>query len=175
MTPPRLAAVIYQPGTDPAPMLEQAVRILGARGVALAGALQHGTGECMMELELLPSRRRISISQDLGSGAGGCRLDTSALAEAGSLVRQAIHDGAGIAVFNKFGAQEAGGYGLHAEITAAVMADVPVLIPVGERFMAEWTEFTGGEFIALPCTTEAVLGWWDALSTGGSAGEAGQA
>ncbi len=164
MTRLRIAAIVYKPGIDPASVLAEAVRIFASRGIALAGALQHGTGECAMELELLPSRRRMSISQDLGSGATGCRLDTSALAEAGSVIRQAIHGGAAIAVFNKFGAQEAGGKGLHEEIAAAVISDVPVLIPVGERFMAEWTEFTGGDFVALACTTEAVLGWWDALS-----------
>lgn len=117
-----------------------------------------------MELELLPSAQRISISQNLGPGSTGCRLDAAALAQAASEVRQAIHSGPSLAIFNKFGVAEAEGRGMHDEIAAAVMAAVPVLIPVGERFLPQWSDFTGGEFTALPCTTDAILSWWDAFS-----------
>jgi hypothetical protein len=167
MTPLPIAALIYDPETDPAPALVEVVRALRTRGVTLAGAIQHATESCAMELEFLSSDRRMSIAQNMGSGAGSCRLDARALAEAASVIRQAIDSAPSLAIFNKFGTQEAEGKGLHDEITAAVTAGVPVLIPVGERFLPQWSAFTGGEFAALPCTAHAALSWWDAISEDG--------
>lgn len=164
MTQMPIAALIYDLETDPGPVLVETARALEARGVTLAGAIELSTGSCAMELELLPSARRIPISQNLGSGASGCRLDTTALAEAASMVRQAIAGKPSLVIFNKFGAQEAEGGGLHGEIAAAVSAGVPVLIPVPERFLAQWSEFTGAEFTALSCDTDAALAWWDSVS-----------
>ncbi len=163
MTQHHLAVLIYPTDFDPAPILDDAVRKLLARGVAIAGALQHASGPCDMELELLPSGRRISISQNLGSGAMGCRLDAAALAEAASIVRKAIDNGPDLAIFNKYGAQEAEGKGLHDEIALAITAGIPVVIPVPERFLPQWSTFTAGEFATLACSTPAVLSWWDAL------------
>ena len=37
------------------------------------------------------------------------------------------------------------------------------LTAVAERFVGQWTEFTGGEAEALPCTAEAALAWWARL------------
>lgn len=166
MTSLPIAALIYGLDTDPGPVLAETARTLRARGVALAGAIELATGSCAMELELLPSARRIAISQELGSGASGCRLDTAALAEAASMVRQAISGAPSLVIFNKFGTQEAEGGGLHGEIAAAVTAGLPVLIPVAQRFLPQWTEFTGGEFTALSCEPDAALSWWDSISNG---------
>jgi hypothetical protein len=44
-----------------------------------------------------------------------------------------------------------------------VMAGVPLLTAVGERFLGEWKNFTGDEGALLPPTLEAVLDWWSAL------------
>ncbi|HJV88391.1 MAG TPA: DUF2478 domain-containing protein [Noviherbaspirillum sp.] len=163
MTQHQLAALIYPPEIDPAPILEDAARQLHARGVAVAGAIQHASGPCNMELELLPSGCRMAISQNLGSGSLGCRLDASALAEAASIVRKAIDNGPELVVFNKYGAQEAEGKGMHDEVALAITVGIPVVIPVPERFLPQWSAFTGGEFTALPCTAQAVLSWWEAL------------
>ncbi|HJV79476.1 DUF2478 domain-containing protein [Noviherbaspirillum sp.] len=172
MTRQHSAALIYTPDADPAPMLEQVVRAFQARGVALAGAIQHARGACDMELELLPSSTRMSISQNLGGGSKACRLDAAAMAEASSIVRKAIDKGPSLVVFNKYGAQEVEGKGLHDEIALAISAGIPVLIPVPERFLPQWSAFTAGEFTALPCSAEAVLSWWDALSADTSANQA---
>lgn len=165
MTSMPIAALVYGPETDPSPTLTEVVRILQARGVVLAGALQHDNGPCSMELELMPSGRRMSISQDLGAESAGCKLDTTALAEAGSLIRRAIDGSPMLAVFNKFGTQEAAGDGLRDEMAAALMAGIPVLTAVGERFLPQWLEFTGGDSVQLACTADAALHWWAAVST----------
>ncbi|HPR06660.1 MAG TPA: DUF2478 domain-containing protein [Denitromonas sp.] len=163
-----IAAIFYPPESDPTPVLAQFVRALQARGVSLAGAIQHDTGPratCTMELELLPSGRRMPMSQYLGSGSTSCRLDPAAMAEAAITVQAAIADGAELAVFNKFGSQEALGDGLRDEMAATVMAGVPLITAVGERFLDAWTEFTGGDYDRLNCSADAALAWWDAFNT----------
>lgn len=157
-----LAALVYSADVDPAPVLENVVAHLRMRGVALAGAIQHGNGSCAMTLELLPSGLRIPISQNLGSGASGCKLDSVALAEAASAVRQALEAAPALAVFNKFGAQEAAGNGMHNEMAAAAIAGIPILTAVRDNLLEQWAAFTGGEFVPLACTADAALAWWDA-------------
>lgn len=160
----KIAALIYGAGVDPSPVLLETVRKLQARGVALAGAIQHSNGPCSMALEILPSGLHVPISQELGSGATGCRLDSAALAEAASMVRRAIDTAPALVVFNKFGAQEAGGSGLYDEMAAAMIAGMPVLTAVNEALLPQWTAFTGGEFARLACSTEATLAWWDSIA-----------
>ncbi len=163
-----IAAIFYPPDADPTPVLAQFVRALQARNVALVGAIQHDTGPratCTMELELLPSGKRMPMSQYLGTGSNACRLDPAAMAEAAITVQTALADGAALAVFNKFGSQEALGDGLRDEMAAAVMAEVPLITAVGERFTDAWDEFTGGCYDRLSCSSDAALAWWDALNT----------
>lgn len=116
-----------------------------------------------MMLEILPSGVRVPISQKLGPEARGCRLDTRALVEAAFQVRRAIDAAPQLAVFNKFGAQEAAGGGLCDEMAAAVLSGVPLLTAVSESLQDEWQTFTGGEHVRLACSPDAALDWWDGL------------
>jgi hypothetical protein len=79
------------------------------------------------------------------------------------LVRAAIDGGAEVVLINKFGAQEAAGSGLRAEMGLVVLAGVPLLTAVGGRFLPEWQHFTGGEGTLLEPTLESVLAWWTRL------------
>lgn len=162
--PPKIAAIIYSSGSDPSGILSEATLQLTSHGLKLAGAVQHSNGPCSMELELLPSGTRISISQSLGSGATGCRLDSGALAEAASIVRRSIASAPDLMVFNKFGTQEAAGGGMCDEMAEAVMAGIPIVTAVNENLLEQWKTFTGGEFFVLPCTSDSVLDWWNALT-----------
>lgn len=156
----KIAALVYASGTDPSPVLVEVARQLKKRGAALAGAIQHSDGPCSMELEILPSGTRVPISQSLGSGSTGCRLDSTALAEAASMVRRSLAGSPELVIFNKFGAQEASGSGLSDEMAEAAMAGVPVLTAVSETLLPQWNAFTGDEFTRLPCTVEAAVEWW---------------
>jgi len=160
---PSIAALVYSTGEDPTVVLAEIVRTLAKRGIPLAGVIQHHGGPCLMELELLPSGRRVPISQKLGNGTRGCRLDTSAMAEAASLVRAALDASPALAVFNKFGAQEASGGGLRDEMIAAITSGVPVLTVVKSDLLDQWNAFTGNSSIQLPCTTAAALAWWSSV------------
>lgn len=156
-----IAALVYGPEIDTTPILAEVVRTLRARGVALAGAIQHNDGSCAMALEILPSGIRMPISQTLGGGSKGCRLDSGALSEAAGLIRRSIESSPQLVLFNKFGAQEAAGSGLRDEMAAAAVSGIPLLTAVSASLVAEWSAFTGGADVQLACSAEAALAWWD--------------
>ncbi len=162
-----LAAIVYTPADDIDALMIAAARALAARGAKPGGVVQHAPGagaSCGMELEDLASGARFPLSQDLGSGAKGCRLDPAALARATVAVRAALEGGATLLVINKFGFQETCGAGLREEMGRAAAAGIPLLTAVGERFLGDWEAFTGGAGVLLQPTLESVLGWWASLS-----------
>ncbi|MCK0511834.1 DUF2478 domain-containing protein [Aromatoleum buckelii] len=163
-----IAAILYTPADHIEPVLIEAARQLAQQGVRLGGVLQHDiptTTEdpCGMELEDLSGGERFALSQDLGSGSEACRLDPDALAHAAMAVRNALEQGATLVFINKFGAQEACGSGLRAEMAMAVASGVPVVTAVGERFLDEWQRFTGGGSTLLAPDVAAILEWWDTV------------
>lgn len=163
-----IAAVVYAP-TDPIePLLVDLARILRERGVRLGGALQHDAPATagaphVMELEILGDGSRFALSQALGSGAEACRLDPDALARAGVAVRAAVDTGTDLIIINKFGGQEACGSGLRTEMALAAVAGIPLLTAVGERFLPEWQDFSGGAATRLPPELGALLAWCGAV------------
>lgn len=159
-----IAAVVYAPTDHIEPLFVELSRILRARGVRLGGVLQHDIqcvidDPCAMELENLEDGSRFALSQELGSGSEACRLDPGSLAHAGCAVRDAVERGAELVIINKFGAQEASGSGLRAEMALAVVAGIPLLTAVGTRFLPEWEDFTGGAAIALKPDLAAMTAW----------------
>ncbi len=160
-----IAAVVYRPTDNIEALLEHAARTLSERDVRLGGVLQHDLPDviedpCAMQLENLETGERIPLSQDLGRGSVSCRVDPDALARASVAVHGALERGVDLVIINKFGAQEVSGAGLRDEMGETVMANVPLLTAVGERFVDEWQQFTGGEAVLLPPTLEAILRWW---------------
>lgn len=164
-----IAAIVYRPTDHIEPVLLAAARELAQRGVQLGGVLQHDiptceADPCGMELEDLSNGERFPLSQELGSGSEACRLDPNALAHAAVAVRGALDRGAELVFINKFGAQEAAGSGLRAEMALAVTSGIPVITAVGERFLAEWQRFTGGTGTLLEPDAAQILTWWNGLA-----------
>ena len=163
-----IAAVVYKPTDNIEALLAQAARALAERGVRLGGVLQHDLPNiiddpCAMQLENLETGESIPLSQELGRGSVSCRVDPDALARGSMAVRGAIGRGVDLVIINKFGAQEVSGAGLRDEMGETVMAGLPLLTAVGERFLPEWKAFTGNEGALLPPTLEAILHWWSQL------------
>lgn len=164
-----IAAIVYRPTDYIEPVLLEAARTLAQEGVRLGGVLQHDIPKCVedpcgMELEDLSNGARFPLSQELGSGSEACRLDPNALAHAAVAVRDALENGAQLVFINKFGAQEACGSGLRDEMALAVTSGIPVITAVGERFLAEWQNFTGGAGTLLEPQAEQIVAWWRGLS-----------
>lgn len=138
-------------------------RDLQARGLRVAGAVQHNGPDhpdrpCDMDLMVLTGARVIRISQDLGAGARGCRLDPEALEQAVAEVEAAITaTPPDLLVINKFGRQESEGRGFRSAISAALGAEVPVLIGVQDSYLPAFLDWARD--IATPVAPDALTGW----------------
>ncbi|MFZ2101022.1 MAG: DUF2478 domain-containing protein, partial [Oricola sp.] len=144
-----IAAIRFGDGDRVDDVLESVVRQVRARGHAVAGCLQRETPEeddccAITHLEDLATGEKIRISQALGRGAKGCRLDPAALAEVSGIMLGKIGPGTGLLVVNRFGKGESDGQGLRAVIEAACEIGIPVLTAVRSAYESAWLEFTGG-------------------------------
>lgn len=134
---------------------------LVAEGHDIAGAVQAETpasaDACAhMEILVLPHGPRLGISQDLGPGSAGCRLDAPALEAAVGLVDAALGQGPKALILNKFGKQEAEGRGFRDVIGRALMADIPVLVGVNETNRAAFDVFAVDMAVELPPNRDAL-------------------
>lgn len=143
--------------------LAEAVALLTARGVPMAGTVQTnperpGKHVCDMDVRVLPDGPVLRISQNLGAGARGCRLDGGALETAVVEVARRL-DGAALLVVNKFGKQESMGRGLVPVIAEMAARGVPVLVGVNALNRLAFLEFSGGLAEGLPADPEAIAAW----------------
>jgi nucleoside-triphosphatase THEP1 len=165
-----LAAIIYRSGEDDADRLlaDLAVDLIG-HGYRIGGIVQHNAdGPCgprdLMQLVDLTSGRAIPICQRLGSGAMSCRLDAAGMAEAAVAVTRAIAAEVELIIVNKFSKLEATGGGLRSEIADAIVAGLPVLTAVPEKYYHAWIAFTGGFGTTLACERRVIEEWWSETS-----------
>ncbi len=134
-------------------------------GLRLAGALQRnverpGTEICDMELCLVGRPTVWRISQDLGPGAQGCRLDPEGLEQAAGEVAAMLATGpADLLIVNRFGKQEIDGRGFRPVIAEALMQGIPVLTAVSPGNLPGFHAFAGGMADHLPAESEAMRQW----------------
>lgn len=162
-----LTAVTYTDGVAAERLLQTAAKRLGERGHALAGFLQRdewtpGRARCDMVLAELHSDTSICVSQDLGPGSRGCRLDMAAMMAAMTKAIAALDENPDLLVINKFGKTESEGGGFRPLISAAVEHGVPVLIAVPHMNVEAWRTFAGDLSVehaldALPSDGTALL------------------
>ena len=144
-------------------LLHDIAHALAADGLRLAGAVQvnHDRGadcSCDMDLTVLgDDGGPVRISQSLGNGSSGCRLDSGALALAAGRAARVLEGGADLVIVNKFGKQEAEGGGFRDLIAEALARETPVLIAVAPKFRAAFADFAGD--LAEPLAPEDALDW----------------
>jgi hypothetical protein len=159
----RLAAVVYQAGFQSDDFLARVTNLLRADHIRVGAALQENArgaaGPCSaMTLIDLRSQSRFRISQDLGSQALGCRLDTRGFTEIGALLDQAL-DNVELLVLNRFGKAEAEGGGLRSVFVRAIEAGIPVVTAVRSPHIEAWSQFHGGLATDLPPDLGRVFAW----------------
>jgi len=146
-------------------LLARTAEALRGRGVQLAGVVQTNTERgdrlrCDMHLTVLPSGKKIRISQDRGEGARGCHLDHGALEDAVAHVEHAILSCTpDLVIINKFGRREAQGGGFVPVICAALEAELPVLVGVNNLNRTQFDAFACDLARALPPEDDALLEW----------------
>lgn len=140
---------------------------LKAEGLRMAGTVQINSDSdcghaCDMDLLLLPDGPEVRISQDLGAGSTGCRLDAGALEQAVAVSRRRL-EGADVLIVNKFGKHEAEGRGFRELIAEALSLGLPVLTGVNHQNFVAFQTFCGGGAVALAAEPEAITSWLKAV------------
>lgn len=162
-----LAALVYEKDQDPDAVLRAFAFGLNARGYRAVGLVQRGHN-CVdahkLSAMLIHSGEELQLFQNLGPGAGGCRLDVGQLMKAAADIAGAIDRGADLVVVNRFGRQEREGKGLSFLVERALSAEIPVVIAVPSQRFADWIKFADGMSVKLPCDRESLDRWWDAVS-----------
>jgi len=136
---------------------------LQAQRVRLAGTVQSNIdrpdrAKCDMDLRVLPDGPVVRISEDRGSHARGCILDSGALEQTVFEVERRL-DGADLLIINKFGKRESEGKGLIPVIAAAVGHGTPVLVGVNGLNLPLFLAFCDGQAKALPADLDLVVTW----------------
>ena len=157
-----LAAVLFDPGQPVDGVLRTA--LAGFGGFRLLGWLQgqDGTRDCDCHdivLTAIQGGARRMITQELGGGSQGCRLDGGALAEIAGWLSADLAQAPDLLVLNRFGKTEAEGGGLRAVLEQALALDVPVLVPVNRRQLPFWREYCGDLALELPCEAQEIADW----------------
>ncbi|MDO5632004.1 MAG: DUF2478 domain-containing protein [Paracoccus sp. (in: a-proteobacteria)] len=147
---------------DPYDRLADLADTLTRDGARLAGAVQRNSGgsaDCACDVDLIllgDAGAPVRISQLLGAGSVGCRLDAGALETAVARIATRI-EGADLVILSKFGKQEAAGRGFAALIGQALQAGRPVILYVAPDYRAEFDAFAGGLAQELPA--DAIAAW----------------
>ncbi|MHA6263867.1 DUF2478 domain-containing protein [Arenibacterium sp. CAU 1754] len=137
-------------------------------GAQLAGVVQTNTEcsdtrLCDMDVRVLPDGPVIRISQSLGPGARGCRLDPAALEQAVALVQTGLSENPELLIVNKFGKHEADGGGFRPLIGQALIEGIPVLTGVNRMNEKAFLDFADGLAIQVDPTEKALGAWFDQL------------
>lgn len=165
---PILAAILALKDMPVDPLLSEIATRAQKQGLHVAGFIQKSaprTDECCREVTIERIGTEITqvITQPLGSGSRGCRLDPAALADvAGSLLAE-LDEGADMLILNRFGKGEAEGHGFRAVIETAYARQVPVLTVVRETYADDWRAFAGDCGVLLSPEKMNVNEWFDAV------------
>jgi hypothetical protein len=171
----RAVAVVYTREDDVDTALAAAVHAMSRAGGMIGGLLQSvgkqiAPGKREMLVRILPDGETICLSDPRGPGVQGCILNTDALAHAAVAFHRATLARPDLLLVNRFGKQEASGGGLRAELAEAIMADIPLLVPVRADMLSDWRNFLGERARELPPVTNAILDWaWPLVGDCGGA------
>ncbi|MCR8726020.1 DUF2478 domain-containing protein [Frigidibacter sp. ROC022] len=145
-------------------LLQRLATDLAARGVRTCGTVQinserPGSLPCDMDIQVLPAGPVLRISQELGAGSRGCRLDPAALEQAVALCEAEVAEGPDILIINKFGKHEAEGRGFRALIAEALGQGIPVLVGLNRLSREAFDKFCEGLAVELAPDIQALRGW----------------
>ena len=165
----RLAYTMSPGRGDTDLLLARFAAALSARGARPCGVVQinserPGAQACDMDVRVLPDGPVLRISQSLGAGARGCRLDPAALERAVAEVERGLRAGPDLLVVNKFGKHEAEGRGFRTVIAEALCLGVPVLCGVNALNLPAFLAFCDGAGRALEPDLPQLIDWADRVS-----------
>jgi molybdate transport system ATP-binding protein len=160
----RTAAIVYGPGDDADAEIRIAVEMLQRAGRKVGGLLQRfgaeiAAGKREMLVDVLPGGETIRLNDPRGSGVQGCILDSDALVRSAMAFRAAAEACPDLLVASRFGKSEVSGGGLRTELADAMIAGIPLLVPMRTEMLPSWHAFLGGPVEVLASRAEAILAW----------------
>ncbi len=165
ISPKMLAAIHYsRDDVGVSDTFDTVVRWLHSQGVRVCGYLQrevHDQSSCCAQtfLEGISTGEKIRISQPLGNGSTGCRLDPHALSELSGRLLSELETRPDFLIVNRFGRGEADGHGFRSGIEMAYSMGIPVLTAVRDEYLEDWRSFGAELATELPPLTEEALAW----------------
>ena len=116
-----------------------------------------------MVVRTLPVGEDILISQHLGTGSRGCRLDQDALERAVASVDRAYSSDCDVLLINKFGKHEAQGRGFRNLIARALSDGVPILVGLNALNRDAFSDFAQGLEAPVDPNLASLIVWLDTL------------
>ena len=165
MKAPRIAAIVHADRQVADAVVDTFAGELIAAGRRVHGLIQRRTpgDKANAVLVDLHGGNRYPLFQNLGSGSQSCSVDTGMMANASTVLRQALLARADLAIANRFGPLEASGGGFLAEALALMAEEIPFLTIVTDGSLPAWRHFTGGRSAELPARLDALHAWFGAL------------
>lgn len=157
-----IAAITYDGHAIADALLADFALGLRRKGWRVRGLVQRDTGggKSGMMLVDLENDTCYPLFQALGSASSSCSLDTESIAAASTALRRALDESADLVFANRFGALEASGGGLAAEMLALMAEGVPLMTVVSEDYLLDWRWFTGKAGVELPPARSALEDWF---------------
>lgn len=168
----KLGVILFSKGQDIDSLFESVNSNLQSRQLKVAGFLQHGTpadgDDCCksMYIEDLKTGDKLEISQALGSGSKGCRLNPAVLADATAQILNQLDESPDFIILNRFGKGEADGAGFRPVIEKGVELNIPTLIAVRDPYIADLKQFCGDCGQLLPFDFREIMSWSNAALAG---------
>ncbi|WP_419913209.1 DUF2478 domain-containing protein [Hoeflea sp.] len=165
----RLAAIRFGKDFHVDGVFDTAIAALRAEGLRIVGFVQRETPDpttcCdITYLEDIVTGQRHRISQALGAGSRGCKLDPQALADVCGDLVGTLEERVDLLILNRFGKGESDGHGFRVVIEKALDLGIPVLTAVRDTYEPAFEEFAGDLAILLPAEHGAVVGWGKAVA-----------
>lgn len=158
------AAIRLNSKVDINVLLQSVVDRLNADDLKVQGYLQKeimlpNRCKCDTYLENLMNGDQLKISQDLGNGARGCKLDNSMLSKLSEIAMRDLDLAPDLLIVNRFGRSEAEGGGFRDVIGKAISMGIPVLTAVKTDYYNDWKSFSGDLGRDFPTDLDTVLSW----------------
>lgn len=159
-----IGAISFQEGEPVDRVLKTIANELKSNGLTVRGFLQEETPDpksCCSILDLIniENGNKTRISQSLGKGSKGCRLDPAGLAAATADLLSELNGKTDVVILNRFGKGESEGQGFRSIIEKAISENILVLLAVRQTYIQSFEEFAEGFIQYLPCDSEEIKEW----------------
>ncbi len=161
---PPVLALVCDKGDQIDQLLSWGATRLQACDLEIAGTVQQTHARqhrCCDDFSLrnLATGKCHLISQNLGPGSQGCRLDYGKLADLVIEIDQGLSSATDAMILNRFGFSESQGGGFRPLIERAIEMNIPLLLAVNRAYYRAWQDYAGAVSVDRPATEKSLMEW----------------